>query len=83
MSQTEADSVREFKRVHDRVQAYEVFARKARPEPLRQIGSVVAPDADLAAAYARATYDEERWIEMTIVPRDAITTLWAPGREDG
>ena len=82
MSTTEPGPVREFKRVHDRVQAYEVFARKARLEPLRQIGSVVAPDADLAAAYARATYDEERWIEMTIVPRDAITTLWAPGRED-
>lgn len=74
---------REFKRVHDRVQAYEVFARKLRQEPLRQIGSVVAPDADLAAAYARATYDEERWVEMMIVPRDAITTLWAPGREEG
>jgi hypothetical protein len=42
---------------------------------------VVAPDADLAAAYARATYDEERWVEMKIVPKDAITTLWAPGEE--
>ena len=45
------------------------------------IGSVVAPDDDLAAAYARATYDEERWVEMAIVPRDSITTLWAPGQE--
>jgi 1,2-phenylacetyl-CoA epoxidase PaaB subunit len=61
--------------------AYEVFARKTRLEPLRQVGSVVAPDGDLAAAYARATYDEERWVEMAIVPRDALTTLWAPGRE--
>ncbi|MBO0708188.1 MAG: hypothetical protein J2P43_14890 [Candidatus Dormibacteraeota bacterium] len=82
MSPPEAAASREFKRVHDRVQAYEVFARKARPEPLHQIGSVVAPDADLAAAYARATYDEERWVEMMIVPRDAITTLWAPGQDD-
>jgi 1,2-phenylacetyl-CoA epoxidase PaaB subunit len=83
MSEADPDSAREFKRVHDHVQAYEVFARKARLEPLRQVGCVVAPDADLAAAYARATYDEERWVEMVIVPRDAITTLWAPGREDG
>jgi 1,2-phenylacetyl-CoA epoxidase PaaB subunit len=70
-----------FVRVHGRAQEYEVFARKARLEPLRMVGSVVAPDPDLAAAYARATYDEERWIEMAIVPRDEITTLWAPGEE--
>ena len=70
-----------YSRVHAAVREYEVFARKARIEPLRQIGSVVAPDDDLAAAYARATYDEERWIEMTIVPRDAMLTLWAPGEE--
>jgi 1,2-phenylacetyl-CoA epoxidase PaaB subunit len=72
---------REYQRVHQSVKVYEVFARKARPEALRQIGSVVAPDADLAAAYARATYDEERWVEMKIVPKEAITTLWAPGEE--
>lgn len=74
-------SDRQFSRVHASVREYEVFARKARIEPLRMIGSVVAPDDDLAAAYARATYDEERWIEMTIVPRDSMTTLWAPGEE--
>lgn len=72
---------RQFSRVHASVREYEVFARKARIEPLRMIGSVVAPDDDLAAAYARATYDEERWIEMAIVPRESMTTLWAPGEE--
>ena len=72
---------REYQRVHDRVKEYEVFARKTRQEALRLVGSVVAPDDDLAAAYARATYDEERWVEMAIVPRDAITVLWAPGEE--
>jgi len=75
-------SEREFSRVHGSVREYEVLARKLRVEPLRLIGSVVAPDDDLAAAYARATYDEERWIEMAIVPREAITTLWAPGQEE-
>lgn len=83
MTHPEPAVTRGFKRVHDRVQAYEVFARKLRLEPLHQIGSVIAPDADLAAAYARATYDEERWVELMIVPRDAITTLWGPGQEDG
>ena len=71
----------DYNRVQGQAQEYEVFARKVRLEPLRQIGSVVAPDDDLAAAYARATYDEERWIEMAIVPRESITTLWAPGEE--
>jgi 1,2-phenylacetyl-CoA epoxidase PaaB subunit len=72
---------RQFSRVHANVREYEVFARKARIEPLRLVGSVVAPDDDLAAAYARATYDEERWVEMAIVPRESITVLWAPGEE--
>jgi len=71
----------EYNRVQGEAQEYEVFARKVRLEPLRQVGSVVAPDADLAAAYARATYDEERWIEMAIVRRDQLLKLWAPGEE--
>ena len=81
MSGRDPASSVDFHRVHDRVKEYEVFARKAREEPLRQVGSVVAPDEDLAAAYARATYDEERWIEMAIVPRECVTVLWGPGRE--
>jgi 1,2-phenylacetyl-CoA epoxidase PaaB subunit len=72
---------RAFTRVHGDVREYEVFARKARAEALRLVGSVVAPDEDLAAAYARATYDEERWIEMVIVPKASLITLWAPGSE--
>lgn len=70
-----------FSRVHQQVRQYEVFARKAREEPLRQVGSVVAPDDDLAQAYARATYDEERWVELVIVPSEAVIRLWAPGEE--
>ncbi len=73
--------VKEYTRVHAAVREYDVFARKLRSEPIRLIGSVVAPDDDLAAAYARATYDEERWIEMTIVPREAMIELWSPGEE--
>jgi 1,2-phenylacetyl-CoA epoxidase PaaB subunit len=57
------------------------FARKARIDPLHHVGSVVAPNDDLARAYARATYDEERWVEMMIVPKQAIITLWSPGEE--
>jgi 1,2-phenylacetyl-CoA epoxidase PaaB subunit len=68
-----------FSRVHQQVRQYEVFARKGREEPLRQVGSVVAPDDDLAMAYARATYDEERWCEMAIVRKEHVIELWQPG----
>ena len=68
-----------YRRVNGEAVEYEVFARKTRVEPLHQVGSVVAPDDDLAAAYARATYDEERWIEMAIVRKDHFIELWRPG----
>ena len=71
-----------YKRVSGDAVEYEVFARKTRAEPLHQVGSVVAPDDDLAMAYARATYDEERWVEMMIVPKAAIIQLWAPGEAE-
>jgi 1,2-phenylacetyl-CoA epoxidase PaaB subunit len=51
---------------------YEVFARKTREEPMRHIGYVNAMDGDLARVYAWKTYDEQNWIEMAVVPRDAI-----------
>jgi 1,2-phenylacetyl-CoA epoxidase PaaB subunit len=69
----------QYKRVSGDAVEYEVFARKTRGEALHQVGSVVAPDDDLAVAYARATYDEERWIEMAIVRKDDLIALWAPG----
>ena len=75
-------AVHEYRRVHEHVREYEVLARKTREEALRLVGSVVAPDDDLAAAYARATYDEERWVEMMIVPRDAVIRLWGPGESE-
>ncbi len=72
-----------FTRVHERVKEYEVFARKTRIEALHQVGCVVAPDDDLAKAYARATYDEERWVEMVIVPGECVIRVWGPGEEEG
>src|SRR6267378_6657341 len=68
-----------YKRVSGEAVEYEVFARKTRVEPLHQVGSVVAPDDDLAVAYARATYDEERWVEMAIVRKQDMIALWQPG----
>jgi 1,2-phenylacetyl-CoA epoxidase PaaB subunit len=63
---------------HDVV--FEVFARKSRGEPLRHIGYLDAPDAELARVYAWNTYDEENWFEMCVVPRSAIIPV---NRADG
>jgi 1,2-phenylacetyl-CoA epoxidase PaaB subunit len=49
---------------------YEVFARKTRGEPLRHIGNLNAPDAELARVYAFSKYDEEKWFDMWVLPRD-------------
>ena len=54
---------------------YEVFARKERGEPLRHIGSLNALDDQMARVYAWRTYDEERWLEMCVIPRSAIISV--------
>jgi len=50
-------------------EVYEVFARQHRKDPLAHVGTVVAPNEDLAASYARSIYNEEPWIEMRVVAR--------------
>jgi len=54
---------------------YEVFARRAKGEPLRHVGSVAAPGDALARVYARRIYDEESWLEMYVVPRGAMLAV--------
>jgi 1,2-phenylacetyl-CoA epoxidase PaaB subunit len=61
-------------------EVYEVFARKAHGEELKHVGSVNAADDDLAKAYAWTVYDEERWVEMCVVPRSAIVSVTGDGR---
>ena len=55
---------------------YEVFARKSRGEPIRHIGALSAPDDDLAKVYAFQTYDEERWFDMYVVPRERFVEVF-------
>ncbi len=50
------------------VREYEVFARESQLDPFQAVGSVLAPNDKLAKAYARAAYDEGRWVELTIAP---------------
>ncbi len=54
---------------------YEVFARKARGEALKHVGALNAPDDELAKVYAYQTYDEEKWFDMYVVPRDRFVEV--------
>ncbi len=58
---------------------YEVFARKSRGEPLRHIGNLNAPDAELASVYAFNTYDEEKWFDMWVVARNDLHEVFNRG----
>jgi 1,2-phenylacetyl-CoA epoxidase PaaB subunit len=51
---------------------FEVFAQIEPGGPISHIGNLNAPGIDLAKVYARRIYDEERWSEMWVVPRDEI-----------
>jgi 1,2-phenylacetyl-CoA epoxidase PaaB subunit len=55
---------------------YEVLARKSRGEPLRVIGNLNAPDDELARVYAFQTFDEEKWFDMWVVPRDRMIEVF-------
>ena len=61
---------------------YEVFARKNRGEPLRHIGNLNAPDAELARVYAFNTYDEEKWFDMWVVARADLLEVFNRGDAD-
>ncbi len=59
-----------------RAAIYDVFARQRRRDPLMHVGTVTAPNTELAAAYARSIYNEEPWIEMCLVAKkDAIIAI--------
>lgn len=59
---------------------FEVFARKNRGEPLKHIGNLNAPDVELAKVYAFNTYDEERWFDMYVVPREQLAEVFTVDR---
>lgn len=54
---------------------YEVFARRDSAAALEHVGSVKAPNVDVATARAWYVYDEHRWIEMCLVPLAAIVPV--------
>ena len=56
---------------------YEVFAKFKKDEPLRNIGTVIAPESELAKMYAYKLYDEWTWSEMFIVEREKMLDIVA------
>jgi len=51
---------------------YEVFARQDSNEALTHVGSVEAPNDDLAEIRAWYVYDQHHWLEMCVVPSNSI-----------
>jgi len=54
---------------------FEVFARKEREDRFQHVGAVQAPSPELARVYAWQTYDEQKWFEMAVAPRDAFVAV--------
>ncbi len=57
---------------------WEVFARRKRADHFAHIGCVEAPNPDLGRVYAWQTYDEAKWFEMIVAPRDAFHPVNRP-----
>jgi len=51
---------------------FEVFCRIEPGDRMCHIGTLNAPDIELARVYAWKIYDEEDWADMWVVPRKAI-----------
>lgn len=64
----------------DRPQYYEVFARKTSEDPLTHVGSIEAPNEDLAEARAWMIYDEHDWRELCLAPATAFIPITERGR---
>jgi len=59
----------------ERTVFYEVFARRDSSEALWHVGSIQAPNDDLAQVRAWYIYDQHEWKEMNVVPTSAIVPI--------
>jgi len=57
---------------------WEVFARQDEELPVRHIGRVDATTRDDAVVFARTLYEEWKWTDLFIVPREEIATVVKP-----
>ena len=66
---------------HD--QMFEVFGREQIRRPLLHVGSIVAPNTELAVARARLLYSEREWVELRVAPAAAFMDCLKPGQASG
>lgn len=59
---------------------FEVFGRDQLERPLSHIGSIQAPNQDLAVARARFMYSERQWVELCVAPSDSFVACLSPVR---
>ncbi|MFC0558376.1 hypothetical protein [Halalkalibacter alkalisediminis] len=57
---------------------YLLLTRIKRGDDLIQVGSFKAVSDDLANVYAQHIYDEEDWVEMHVVRKDALIHVRSP-----
>jgi hypothetical protein len=57
---------------------YLLFTRINRGDDLIQVGSFLAENDELAKVYSQYIYDEEDWVEMQVVSKDAFIPVRLP-----
>ncbi|MFD0829905.1 hypothetical protein ACT8ZR_30465 [Neobacillus sp. M.A.Huq-85] len=57
---------------------YLLFTRIKRGDDLIQVGSFQAESDELAKVYAQYIYDEEDWVEMQVVRKEAFIAVRLP-----
>ncbi len=61
---------------------FDVFARKEHQEPLLQIGSIEAENAEAAKVASLETFGPaDEWLEMLAVPREAVVLVFSEHQE--
>lgn len=59
-------------------QPYEVYGRGRQDAALWHLGMVRACDVADAEVFAYMTFDEQKWVEMLVVPRSAVVAAVSP-----
>lgn len=59
-------------------QPYEVYGRGRQDDALWHLGMVRAVSVADAEVFAYTTFDEQKWVELLVVPRSAVVPVVAP-----
>ena len=62
-------------------QIFEVFGRDQVERPLAHVGSIVAPNQELAVARARMLYSERPWVELCVAPASSFKGCLKPDQD--